>query len=183
MWKRLGSNATANLSIGVSTMAFQLGATAIASRSFDGPSFGAWTLAISLAALTPLFAMNLASVVARQSMSAVTSASGHAVAVVARRAAQALAMFALAFTLIAAVLLHANSTALSRIGPVAFAALALVLACGQIWQITLQPAFGQSLASERNWPIALVHASARGAALLAMWAGCALFSGTLIAVA
>ena len=69
MWKRLGSNATANLSIGVSTMAFQLGATAIASRSFDGPSFGAWTLAISLAALTPLFAMNLASVVARQSSS------------------------------------------------------------------------------------------------------------------
>lgn len=59
MLRRFASNALANLTTGISSTFYQVGPTAIASRSFDSRGFAAWSLAVSLSALVPLFSISL----------------------------------------------------------------------------------------------------------------------------
>ncbi len=183
---RLGSNAAANLLTGASSMVFQLALTAMAARSFDHATFSVWTLAISMAALTPLFAINLASVVTRQLVGASVSGSEDSQAMVvraARRVALILAASAVFVIAAASVLLYRRSPELAHAHEAEFVLAVLVLTAGQLWQIGLQPSFGWHYAHERNWPVAGMFVLVRSGGLLAMWLGISALTGNFFIAA
>lgn len=185
MWVRFGSNAVANVLTGVSSVVFQLGLTAMASRSFDAENFSVWTLALSMASLTPLFAVNLSAVVTRQLVPALT-VSGDATAVVmtaARRLGRGLAALAVLAILLGGLALHRSSPNLAATGTGTFALAVLLLTLGQLWQITIQPALGWHYAREQNWPVAGALLLVRVSALAAMWLVTRNRTGDLLATA
>ena len=186
MWKRFGSNASANILTGVSSIAFQLGVTAMAARSFDAATFSVWAVALSLAALTPLFAINLSSVVTRQLVRA-TAAESHDVSdlvlTAARYLSRGLAAFAVVSILVAALALQRTSPILASTAPVTFTLAVLILTIGQLWQISLQPRFGWHYAKEQNWPVAALLLLVRIGALAAMWLATRHLAGDLLATA
>jgi hypothetical protein len=121
-----------------------------------------------------LFAINLSSVVTRQLVGAAVSGSEEQQAMVvraARRVALILAAFAMCAIAAASMLLYRRSPELAHAREAEFLLAVLVLTCGQLWQIGLQPSFGWHYAHERNWPVAGVFVLVRCGALLAMWIG------------
>src|ERR1700692_1272302 len=66
MLRRFAFNAGANILSGAVAAAFQLTITGMASRTWHGAEFASWGLALSVAAIAPIFASNLSSVVARR---------------------------------------------------------------------------------------------------------------------
>ena len=172
MWVRFGSNAFANVLTGVSAIAFQLGLTALASRSFDAATFSVWTLAVSMAGLTPLFAANLTAVVTRQlvpvQMGTDRDAAG-AIMTSARWISRGLAALAVLTILLTSLLLHRASPDLASTDIGIFIFAVLLLTFGQLWQITLQPALGWHYAREQNWPVASALFLVRFSGLSAMW--------------
>ncbi len=165
-------------------MVFQLALTAMAARSFDHATFSVWTLAISMAALTPLFAINLSSVVTRQLVGAAAHGSEDTQAIVvraARRVARVLAVFALFAIAAASMLLYRRSPELAHASEVPFIIAVVALTVGQLWQILEQPSFGWHYAREHNWPVTGLYLSVRAGALLAMWIAVAAWTGSFLA--
>jgi hypothetical protein len=186
VWVRFGSNAFANVLTGVSSVVFQLGLTALAARSFDADSFSVWTLALSMASLTPLFAVNLSAVVTRQLVPALTTVNGKVTAVVmraARRLGGGLAVLAVLVILLAGYVLHGTSPILVATGTGTFTLAVLFLTLGQLWQITIQPALGWHYAREQNWPVVGIFLLARVGALTAMWLATRIYAGDLLTTA
>ena len=143
MWSRFGSNALANVLTGGSTVIFQLGLTALATRSFDAATFSVWSLALSMAGLVPLFTINLSSVVTRQLVPAIAAGRQRQVGLVIRAADRlgiGLALLAVVVIVSAAVGLRWASPALAQTGVGTFLLAVLLLTVGQLWQITNQPA-------------------------------------------
>jgi hypothetical protein len=141
---------------------------------------------VSMAALTPLFAINLSSVVTRQLVGAAVSGSEDQEAMVvraARRVALILAAFAVFAIAAASVLLYRRSPELAHAREAEFILAVLVLTAGQLWQIGLQPSFGWHYAHERNWPVAGVFVLVRGGGLLAMWLGISALTGNFLVAA
>ncbi len=167
MLHRFASNALANLIAGVSGTVFQLGLTAIASRRFDRDTFTVWSLALSMAALVPLFAVNLSTVVTRELVELPSARAG-----IAMRASHEIswALGAVALVVIAAfgLGLHQVSRPLAGVSSIFFFSLVLVLTIGQLWQILCQPGFGWFYAHEKNWQVARTFASARIGALASL---------------
>jgi hypothetical protein len=190
MLKRLGSNAAANVMTGASSMVFQLGITAVAARSFDRSTFSAWTLAYSMAAMTPLFGVNLSSAVTRQLVHVANAAhaangpverSAADVIRAARVVARSLMLIAIVGIGIASCLLYRNSVPLQHVGAAAFLGATLALTLGQLWQISLQPSFGWHYAREQNWSVAGLYLLVRIGALLCMWLALRVVAGGFLA--
>ena len=66
MLGRFASNAGANILSGVVAAAYQLGITAMGISTWHGAEFTQWARALSVAAIAPIFAANLSSVVTRR---------------------------------------------------------------------------------------------------------------------
>jgi hypothetical protein len=185
VWARFGSNTLANVLAGVSAFIFQLALTAMAARSFDAVAFSAWTLALSMAGLTPLFAVNLSAVVTRQ-LVPVLPAGREAPALVmaaARQLGLGLVALAVLAILLGALSLHRVSPNLASVGSSAFTMVVLVLTLGQLWQITIQPAMGWHFAREQNWPVVGALLLIRVSALTGMWLATRTLTGNLMATA
>lgn len=165
--RRFASNAAANVAAGASATLFQIGLTAIASRVLGPVEFGRWALALSLAALTPLFAVNLSSIVTRRLLE---RGPEHATTVMqaARQWAFALGATALTGICLAGWGLQAASTLLNNRPAWEFVAVVAVLTLGQLWQVLAQPRFGWHFAREHNWHVAIANSAARLTALLAV---------------
>lgn len=186
MWKRFGSNAFANVLTGGMSIVFQLGLTAMAARSFDAAGFAVWTLALSMAGLTPLFSINLSAIVTRQLVPALGARTEGVPALVLTAATwlgRGLSLLAVVAILLAALGLHHASPNLASTGIGSFALVVLLLTVGQLWQISLQPSFGWHYAHEQNWPVAAALLLVRIAALAAMWLATQRFAGDLPAIA
>ena len=186
MWVRFGSNAFANVLSGVSAIVFQLGLTALATRSFNAESFSVWSLALSMASLTPLFAVNLSAVVTRQLVPAQSVGGGDVAAIVmaaARRLGRWLAALAVLAILLAGLGLHWASPNLATTGTGTFVLAVLLLTVGQVWQITIQPIQGWHYAREQNWPVAGALLLIRSSALMAMWLASRNLTGDLLGTA
>jgi hypothetical protein len=186
VWARFGSNTLANVLAGGSALVFQLGLTAMAARSFDAQAFSIWTLALSMAGLTPLFAVNLSAVVTRQLVPALSAHDGGAVVLVmaaSRRLGRGLMTLAVFAILLAGLGLHRTSPNLASIGTGTFAMAVLVLTLGQLWQISIQPTMGWHFAREQNWPVAGALLLIRVCALIAMWLATRKLAGNLLATA
>ena len=131
MWTRFASNAFANVITGAMAMAFQLGVTAIATRTFDSETFSIWALAFSMGALAPLFSASLATVVTRQLVTAAThgrDGANNAVLKSARQVSTLLSFAALVFIVAGAWALQHLSPNLKTISAGHFALVALLVA-------------------------------------------------------
>jgi len=166
MWRRFASNALANLVTGVSGTIFQIALTAVASRTFDREGFSVWTLALSMAALVPLFAASLSTIVTRQLLQHETQAS--AIMGAARQVAFMLCLVALTVITLLGFSLSRVSIPLASQSSWAFSILVLGLSAAQLWQIGAQPRFGWSFARERNWQVAGTIIGVRSGALISM---------------
>jgi hypothetical protein len=167
--RRFASNAAANVAAGASATLFQIGLTAIASRVLGSVEFGRWALALSLSALTPLFAVNLSSIVTRRLLEQGPE-NATTVMHAARQWAFALGSAALAGICLAGWGLQAVSTLLHNRPAWEFLAVVAVLTLGQLWQVLAQPRFGWHFAREHNWQVAITNSAARLMALLAVLA-------------
>ncbi|MFM0204979.1 hypothetical protein PQR53_34740 [Paraburkholderia fungorum] len=173
----MASNAFANLVTGVSATVFQIGLTAIATRSFGSNGFPIWALAMSLAALVPLFSANLSTVVTRRLLERSPTTSEMVVVQAAAKYAKRLSCVAIFAILAISVGLHGWSVPLRNVGLAGFVSLVALLVAGQMWQIMLQPGFGRYFARERNWNVALTTIFARLGALAGMGFLCWLVAG------
>jgi len=185
MWKRFTSNALANVVAGASGMAFQLGVTAVATRTFDSSQFSVWALAFSMAALAPLFSANLATIVTRQLVTAATHGRSYTSEVVlesARQISLLLGSTALAFVAVTAWALQHFSPDLQSVSANEFTLITLLIALSQVWQISVQPSFGWHYARGQNWMIAFGISAARAGSLAGVVAAC-LFDPALWAFA
>ena len=172
MWRRFASNASANVVAGASSMVLQLGLTAIASRMFDREKFSVWSLAVSLAALTPLFGASLSTIVTRQLIGAAMTPTGvtsHLVMNVARRLALWLGAGAIVTIVLISLGLQRVSTPLAHTAMWQFATVVSMLTVSQLWQVGMQPSLGWHYAREENWTVAAGVFTARASALVSMW--------------
>ncbi|MCX2865139.1 hypothetical protein OOZ63_25245 [Paucibacter sp. PLA-PC-4] len=182
MWRRVGSNALANLSAGVSGTLLQIGLTAIATRSFGKEGFAVWAVALSMAALVPLFAANLSTIVTRRiveslpDQAAAIMRSGHQLA----RGLSAVSVFGI---LLCSVILQRYSQPLQDMAASSFGLLMALLVMAQLWQILLQPRFGWHYAHESNWQVARSIACTRLAGLAGFGLLCWLQPGQLVLAA
>ena len=191
LWRRIGSNAAANISSGGMVAASQLGMTAIAARIFSADTFALWTVLVSLAALSPLFGASLSSIVTRCLVN--SEHGGGAVNSAIYRAAQALSrqLSVLAFVVICLLVLVIRpfSLPLQHIALPSLALASALLVAGQVWQVSLQPAMGWHYAREQAWNVAgatgFIRLSTLGAMLLAwLWAeGQATVTAAMVCVA
>lgn len=182
MLRRFASNALANLATGISGTFYQVGLTAIASRSFDSSGFAAWSLAVSLAALVPLFSISLSTIVTRQLVE-LPKPQHPVLLMAARRVALGLSLIAfVAVVLIALGMQHVSLPA-RAFGGAAFCLLAALLVLSQIWQVVWQPSFGWFYAHEQNWRAARVIVAARVFATIGMGLLCWRVSGNPVLAA
>lgn len=176
MWRRIGSNSLANLSAGVSGTLFQLGLTAIASRSFEPRLFSIWALALSMASLVPLFSANLSSVVTRRLMES-RPEQADTILQSSKRLANRLALSTVVVIVFAALFLQQHSAPLQSMAVGPFVLLVLLLVAAQLWNVLLQPQFGSEYARESNWTVARIISSARIGGLIGFGLACILFAG------
>lgn len=175
MWRRIGSNSLANLSTGVSGTLFQIGLTAIASRSFDPSLFSIWALALSMASLVPLFSANLSTVITRRLMESSSERAG-AILQSGQRLAGHLSLGAVTVIGLASLLLQQHSVPLQAMAVGPLLLLVLLLVTAQLWIVLLQPQFGWQYAREDNWKVARVISSARIGGLIGLGFACVLFA-------
>ena len=163
MLRRFASNAGANILSGVIAAAYQLTITGMASRTWHGEVFASWGLALSVAAIAPIFATSLASVVTRRVVEARHSKSGaseSAIVLAGRRLGQQLTCVALAILICAGAWIQMRSAS-GAMSTSAFLALLVVLLLTNSWLLLWQVRFGQHYADEHNWLPALTQAAAR----------------------
>src|ERR1700760_500233 len=112
MLKRFAFNAGANIFSGAVASAYQLGVTGMAARAWHGAEFASWALALSVAAIAPIFAANLSSVVTRRIVEARHGKPGAvepAILSAGRRIGQRLASVAFAILLSAGAWIQMRS--------------------------------------------------------------------------
>ncbi len=175
MLKRFASNAGANIFSGAVAAAYQLTITGTGSWAWHGAEFSAWALAFSVAAIAPLFAANLSSVLTRRLVEArhgPACATQPAIVEAGRRLGRHLTLLALAVLVCAGAWIHEHSVS-GALPTSTFLALLLVLLLTNSWLLLWQVRFGQHFADERNWPPALMLAAARIGGAVGMIAGLA----------
>jgi hypothetical protein len=185
MLKRFAFNAGANILSGGVAAAFQLTITGLASRTWHGAQFASWGLALSVAAIAPIFASNLSSVVTRRVVEARhsnSSAAESAIVLAGRRLGKRLTCVALAILICAGAWIQMRSAS-RAMSTSAFLVLLVVLLLATIWLLLWQARFGQHYADERNWLPALTIAAARIGGAVGMFAGLAAGSQSLAAAA
>jgi hypothetical protein len=185
MLRRFASNAGANIFSGAVASAYQLTITAMAVRAWHGGEFASWALALSVAAIAPIFAANLSSVVTRRVVEARHGKSGaaeSAILLAGRRIGQRLACMAFAILLCAGAWIQTRSVS-GAMSTSAFLGLLVIVLSTNSWFLLWQVRFGQHYADERNWLPALTLAAARIGGTLGMFAILAAGSQSLAAVA
>jgi hypothetical protein len=183
MLKRFASNAGANIFSGAVAAAYQLTITGIGSRAWHGAEFSSWALALSVAAIAPVFAANLSSVITRRVVEArhgLAGAAEMAIVEAGRRIGQHLTLLALAVLVCAGAWIHKHSVS-GGLPTSAFLLLLVVLLSTNSWLLLWQVRFGRHFADERNWPPALTLAAARIGGATGMIAGLAASSQSLAA--
>jgi hypothetical protein len=176
MLRRFASNALANLTTGISSTFHQVGLTAIASRSFDSIGFAAWSLAVSLSALAPLFSVSLSTIVTRQLVE-LPKPQHPVLLIAARRVARGLSLIAFVAIILIALGMQYASQPARAFGSTSFCLLVALLVLSQVWQVVFQPSFGWFYAHEQNWGAARVIVAARVFATSGMGLLCWLVSG------
>lgn len=185
MLRRFASNAGANILSGAVAAAYQLAIAGIASRTWHGAEFASWGLALSVAAIAPLFAANLSIVMTRRVVQARHSKSGAsewAIVLAGRRVGKHLTYVALAILLCAGAWIQMRSVS-GAMSTSAFLVLLVVLLLTNSWLLLSQVRFGQHYADERNWLPALTMAVARIGGTVGMIAGLAAGGERLAAAA
>lgn len=179
MWQRFASNVVANTATGASTLVFQIALTGLASRVLSRDDFSIWALAFSLAAMVPLFGINLSSVVARSMTSDdVTKPSGplqrHAMDA-ATQLARRLAWWSVTFVSVLALVVGLASPQVRGDSLLLLTATTAALGASQVWQVSAQPRFGWHVAQATNWRVAEAYLVTRVVALAAagtlVWLG------------
>jgi hypothetical protein len=173
MIRRFASNAAANVFSGAMAAAYQLSVTGMGARVWHGSEFSSWALAFSIAAIAPIFAANLSSVVTRRVVEArhkTRDTTESAIVRAGRRVGRHLAWTAIATLMLAGVLVqrHSASTDLSALDFWILLTAMLVTNC---WLLLWQVRFGQYYAEERNWLPALTLAIARMSGVAGMMFG------------
>lgn len=185
MLKRFASNAGANILSGFVTAAYQLALTGIATRVWHGTDFATWALAMSIAAIVPLFGSNLSSVVTRRVVETrhdVSRSDEGAIVLAAHRLARHLTAAALVSLIVAGAWIHLRSA--SGAGDLGgFLALLATMLLAQSWIVLIQGRFGQYYADERNWTPALTLMAARIGGLVGMSAAIAIHGAGLAVAA
>jgi hypothetical protein len=183
MLKRFASNTAANVFSGAVSAVYLLAITSMGSSTWHGAEFASWALALSIAAIVPIFAANLSSVVTRRVVEArygKSRAAESGIVLAGRSIGQRLTFLALV-TLICAgawVQMRSVSGAMSTSG---FLLLLAVTLLTNSWLLLWQVRFGQYYADERNWLPALTLAAARLGGVVGMIAGLAAGSQNLMA--
>lgn len=175
MLKRFASNAGANIFSGAVAAIYQFGITGIGGSVWEGSEFSCWALALSVAAIAPIFAANLSSVITRrvvESRHSVSSASEAAIVQAGRKLGRHISLLALVLLFCAGASIrgHTGSQALST---GAFVLLLAIMLSTNSWPLLWQVRFGQYFADERNWLPALTLAGARLGGVLGMLLGLA----------
>lgn len=171
MLRIIASNAAANIISGFIAAAYQVTITSLASRTWNGSEFTVWALALSIAAIAPLFAVNLASVVTRRIVEfRCEEKSELAIVLAGRRVSNHLHYAALIFLISSGVWIEAGAGARLNSGA-SFLILLLMVLMSNTWIVTWQTRFGQYYAEEKYWPPALTLASARVGGALGMVGG------------
>jgi hypothetical protein len=163
MVKRFASNASANIFSGIVAALYLLAITGIGGRVWAGADFSAWALALSIAAIAPIFAANLSSVVTRRVVEARHGSAGAMEANIVqagRQLGRHIGMLAVASLLCVGLAVQAH-TASQELSIGAFALLLAIMLSTNSWLLLWQARFGQHFADERNWLPALTMASAR----------------------
>jgi hypothetical protein len=179
--KRFASNAGANIFSGAVAAAYQLTITGAGSRAWHGAEFLSWALAFSVAAIAPVFAANLSSVITRRVVEARHGLAGAAeIAIVeaGRRIGQHLTLLALVVLVCAGAWIHKRA-APGALPTSSFLMLLVLMLSTNSWLLLWQVRFGQHFADERNWPPALTLAAARIGGAMGMIAGLAASSQSL----
>jgi hypothetical protein len=179
-WKRIGSNAAANVCSGATVALSQLLMTAIAARVFEPETFAQWTLLISLAALSPLFGASLASIVTRRLVQVDRGAdeqSRAAIYAASQRLARQLGLLAFVAIGLLAVAIRPWSLPLQHMAWSTLIATSVLLVGGHIWQVTQQPAMGWHFARENAWHVAGATGLVRVGSLAGMVAAWSWFDG------
>lgn len=161
--KRFASNAVANIFSGVTAAIYQLTVTGIGSSVWQGREFSAWALALSFAAIAPIFAANLSSVITRRVVEArhgKSAADESAIVKAGRRIGQQLTLLAIALLLCVGTGVQMLSGS-DFLATWAFAILLTVMLFTNSWLLLWQVRFGQHFADERNWLPAFTLAGAR----------------------
>lgn len=168
-WRRIGSNAVANIVAGAAVAIAQLAMAAIAARVFDATAFASWTVLLSLAALTPLFSANLSSIVTRcLVMHEQEVGQAPAILLAARQLARRLGLLALVCIALAVWAIRPWSAPLQQIAPHTLAWASVLLILAQLWQIGMQTTIGWHYAREHAWAVAAATTLIRLAALAGM---------------
>lgn len=163
MLRRFASNAGANVFSGVVAAGYQLGVTALGVQTWHGAEFASWALALSVAAIAPIFAANLSSVITRRVVEArhgAADANERATVIAGQRIGKRLAAAAIGVLIVGGVAVQARSDA-GQLSTSAFTILLVVLLLTNSWLVLWQCRFGQHFADERNWLPALTLAAAR----------------------
>lgn len=185
MLKRFSSNAAANVFSGAVAAAYQMAITAAAVATWKGSDFAAWGLAMSIAAIAPIFSLNLSSVVTRRLVETRHGGSevvGTAIVLAGRRISWGLTSMAFIILLCTGAWIQGHSAS----GPLTMSEFLIFLAMllsTNSWFLLWQVRFGQYYADERNWLPTFVLACARGGGMLGILVVLALGSESLIAVA
>ncbi len=185
MLKRFSSNAAANVFSGAVAAAYQMVITAIAVATWHGSDFAAWGLAMSIAAIAPIFSLSLSSVVTRRLVETRYSGSekvGVAIVLAGRRISWGLASMAFVILLCTGAWIQGHSVS----GPLTmseFLICLVMLVSTNSWVLLWQVRFGQYYADERNWLPAYTLACARAGGILGMLVALAIGSQSLIAIA
>jgi hypothetical protein len=170
MLRRFASNAGANLFSGAVAAGYQLAVAGLAVRAWHGAEFASWALALSVAAIAPIFAANLSSVVTRRLIElrhADPRAEAQATVLGGQRIARRLTSLAFAVLIATGAWIESRSSAgaLTTSGFLILLAVALTANC---WLVLCQTRFGQYYADELNWMPAVTMTSARAGGVAGM---------------
>ena len=185
MLSRFASNAGANIFSGAVAAAYQLAITGMGASAWHGAEFASWALALSIAAIAPIFAANLSGVVTRRVVEArhgKSCAAESAIVLAGRRIGRRIACLAVAVLVCAGAWIQMHSTT-GDISTSASVGLLAIMLSTNSWLLLWQVRFGQHYADERNWLPALILASARTGGALGMFAVLAAGSQSLMATA
>ena len=185
MLRRFAANAGANIFSGGVAAAYQLAINGMGIRAWHGAEFASWALALSVAAIAPIFAANLSSVVTRRVVEARHAGSGSvelAIVLAGHRIGQGLACIALVILICAGAWIQARSAS-GALSTSAFLGLLMIVLSTTSWLLLWQVRFGRYFADERNWMPTLTLAAARFGGALGMFAVLAAGSQSLVAAA
>ena len=185
MLKKFAWNAGANVFSGAMAAAYQLTITFMAIKAWHGTEFSSWALALSVAAIMPIFAINLSSLVARRVVEGLHSKSEviePAVLLSGRRIGHQLTFIAFVSLICAGTFLHMHSTT-EVMSTAGFFWMLLLLLLTNTWVLLWQVRFGRYYADECYWPPALMFGAARMGGEIGMIIALALSNQSLAAAA